>query len=96
MAEYAHVFAPPLVHIDSDNIYESVKKVILDYELRQELIVMGRAYVERKNDGATLAKDLLENLNNPRKEDYFPTLAMDLLKDSDKKMVEKWSNSDLY
>jgi len=96
LAEYAHVFAPPLVHIDSDNIYESVKKVILDYELRQELIVKGRAYVERKNEGAVLAKDLLENLNNPRKEDYFPALAMDLLEDSDKKIVEKWSNSDLY
>ncbi|PCH85032.1 MAG: hypothetical protein COB88_10695 [Flavobacteriales bacterium] len=96
LAEYADVFEPPLVHFDVDNIYEPIKKVILDYEFRQELIINGRAYVEKENDVTNVTRNLLENVNNPRKEDYFPVMEMDLIEDADRKIVEEWSNTALY
>lgn len=50
----------PIVHTDPDNIYQNLKMLLDNPELRQELGEKGRKYVEKYHDHRKIADDFLE------------------------------------
>ncbi|MCP4154101.1 MAG: glycosyltransferase [bacterium] len=63
----------PIVDVGSENLYEKLKAIILDYPRRQELAALGRAYVKQNHDVKKLCKNIVECLENKsEKEDFFP------------------------
>lgn len=53
----------PIVSANKDNLYEKVEMLISDFELRKELGLRGRHYVEKYHDVDTLIKELLNIYN---------------------------------
>ena len=51
----------PLVNTNPDTIYENLKKLITDAELRHEIGLKSRAYVEKYHDVKVVVDDL-ENI----------------------------------
>lgn len=50
----------PISHTDPDNIYENLKMLLEDPELRRELGEKGRKYVEKYHDHRKIANDFIE------------------------------------
>lgn len=53
----------PVIHTDPDNIYQNLKLLLDDPELRQELGEKGRKYVEKYHDSRKIASDILKLLS---------------------------------
>lgn len=71
-------FRPPVKHISPENIYQTVKELIINKDLRQNMAIQGRAYLEKNNTAEALISKMLEKLNNPdRKKEYRPTFFRD-------------------
>lgn len=64
-------FQPPIWNINADNIKERLIELFENYDLQQDLIAQGRKYVQVHNDSTKLAREILENLDNPRQPDYL-------------------------
>ncbi len=52
----------PVIHTDPDNIYENLKILLENSELRRELGEKGRRYVEKYHDSRKIADDILKLL----------------------------------
>ena len=50
----------PIIYIDPDNIYQNLKMLLEDPELRRELGEKGRKYVEKYHDPTKIANDIIE------------------------------------
>ena len=90
LAEFSHIFGPPVVNITVQNIYDQVKRLIVDYDLRQQYIIKGREYSEKNNDAHTIAKKMLENIKNPRKPDYFPETELAYFDEDEKSILSNF------
>ena len=70
---------PPLVNANPDTIYEKLKELILNPDMREEMSVRARKYCEATHDTRRVAEKLLgiyrEARNNPRQID--PVVVMD-------------------
>lgn len=77
MAELAKVPQPcPVMNTNRLNLYEHVKELILNVELRTDLAIAGRHYVEQHHDISKIAAKELEWLYSPNKNrgyDFTPT-----------------------
>ena len=96
-------FRPPVCAIDNSNIYEQVKKLILDKEYRKKLVFEGRSFVEEHNDIKHIVSNILNTLSKDNVEfDYQPSFFRDRFflpvkekitkkdKALNKKTAEKW------
>ncbi len=64
----------PIWHIEPANLYEQLKRLLTDRELRMQLAQKGRQYVEQYHDHVKIARRILERLETPDKTyDYYPT-----------------------
>ena len=66
----------PIIDINPNNIYDELKKIILDYPRRVELAKKGRPFVEKYHDTSVVCRDILQKLENPLSEenfDFYPT-----------------------
>lgn len=65
----------PILHIDRDNIYGQLKRLLTDKELRTRLAHEGRAYVERHHDRVHVARQVLQYLEGIPEGgyDFYPT-----------------------
>jgi len=52
----------PVIHTDPDNVYQNLKMLLENPELRQELGKKGRKYVEKYHDAKKVASDVLQLL----------------------------------
>ena len=50
----------PIIHTDPSNIYQNLKMLLEDPELRRELGEKGRKYVEKYHDPTKIANDIIE------------------------------------
>ncbi len=94
----------PIWHIDSANIYEQLKRLLTDRDLRVRLAQQGREYVERYHDHVAVARRIVECLNVERlaQYDHYPTFFArnyrlpdgetipDGLKRMTAKVVQRW------
>ena len=64
LAESSSSFQPPVYAIDDSNIYERLKILLVDKQLRIKLANEGREYALRNNDIKTVTKNLLLNINS--------------------------------
>ncbi len=60
----------PIWHIDPANLYEQLKRLLTDRELRVCLAQKGRAYVERYHDHEKVARRIIEKLDDDRTQEY--------------------------
>jgi glycosyltransferase involved in cell wall biosynthesis len=56
-------FRPPVCPIDKTNVYEVVKKLILDKAYRKELAYAGRSYVEQNNEVSIVVSEIFGKLS---------------------------------
>ena len=65
----------PIIDTHPDNIYQNLKLLLENPELRQELREKGRKYVEKYNDAKKIADDILQLLSGDTKNlvSYDPT-----------------------
>jgi len=94
----------PIWHIDSANIYEQLKRLLTDRDLRVRLARQGREYVERYHDHVSVARRIIECLSadGPTQYDHYPTFFAreyrlpdgetipDGLKRMTAKIVQRW------
>jgi Glycosyl transferases group 1 len=65
----------PIWHIDPDNLYEQLRRLLTDRELRVRLANEGRSYVERYHDHRKVASRIIERLNGDKTRqqyDHYP------------------------
>lgn len=60
----------PAINVYKDNIYECLRKVIIDRDLRRRLAREGRAYVEKHHDVRKITKQILDWLEQGGLRDY--------------------------
>jgi len=65
-------FKPPVWNIDYDNIYEQLKRLIVDVDLRKQLVKDGYNYVKKNNDSISVCNQILCDLDTPDEYDYRP------------------------
>jgi len=65
----------PIWHVDSDNIYEQLKRLLADRDLRTRLARGGRRYVEQYHDDGTVARRIVDLACTDGAErcDHYPT-----------------------
>jgi hypothetical protein len=88
-------FKPPVWHIDAENIYPRLKELLTDYSLRQKLIEAGQNYVNRNNTARKVAGNIISNLENPVKFDYFPGFLRyhyKPLNSDEANMINQWTD----
>jgi len=70
-------FRPPVLNINDLNIYERLKELLLNRELRKRLAIEGRKYVENNNHYTVVSRRIFDDLKNLEKQnlhyDYKPT-----------------------
>lgn len=94
----------PIWHIDSDNMYGQMKRLLTDKQLRMSLAQEGRKYVEAHHDHVRVAQEILECLERDEaiQYDFYPsffarhyhlpegeTIPEDL-KEMTTQIVQKW------
>jgi glycosyltransferase involved in cell wall biosynthesis len=91
LEEYKDVFGPPVCVIKTTNIKEQLKKLISDYDYRQQLIDNGYEYVKSKNNVSAIVDGMLNDLSfKDIKMDYFPSFYGTKYKNkSDEQLLEK-------
>jgi len=52
----------PVIHTDPDNVYQNLKMLLENSELRRELGEKGRRYVEKYHDSRKIASEFLKLL----------------------------------
>lgn len=67
------VFRPPVWSINAENIYEKLKILLTDSQLRKELVTQGREYAIANNAVDHVVSEILQNLQTPRSPDYTPS-----------------------
>lgn len=68
----------PIVDVNKDNLYDVLKRVILDYPLRKELSEKGRPYVEKYHNVYELANNMLSDLySNINEHMHYPKFFRD-------------------
>jgi len=68
----------PLIDISATSVYEKLKEVILDIELRKKVGAQGRSYVEKYNQSKIVAERILNLLNDSdKKPDFEPDFFRD-------------------
>lgn len=60
----------PIWNIDTVNLYDQLKRLLTDRELRIRLALEGRAYVERHHDHQKVAQRIIEKLNGDKTQEY--------------------------
>ncbi len=60
----------PIWNIDSVNLYEQLRRLLTDREMRVRLAHEGRAYVERYHDHGKVAQRIIERLKDDRTQEY--------------------------
>lgn len=68
---------PPVVAIDNDNIYQELKRIISDKELRKEIAIEGQKYVKEKHHPNVVAGEILAWLDKKSSPHYFPQFYLD-------------------
>jgi hypothetical protein len=65
----------PIWHIDAENVYERLKRLLTDQELRVRLARQGRAYVERQHDHVIVANRIIQGVTTRATTacDHYPT-----------------------
>lgn len=64
----------PICHVDEQNLYEPLKELLTNAELRTRLAVEGRRYVERYHDDEKVAARALAMLRGDvSRDEHFPT-----------------------
>ena len=66
------VFRPPIWCIDAENIYEKLKILLTDSQIRRALVNKGREYALANNAVENVTFEILQNLEMPRPNDYTP------------------------
>jgi len=67
---------PPICHIDENNLFEPIKKLITDKAYRQQLAKEGRAYVETYQTKEVVAQRMLAIIKQGGPYDYYPTFFL--------------------
>jgi hypothetical protein len=94
----------PIWHIGPENLYDQLKRVLIDKELRIRLALEGRKYVERYHDHVGVARRIVEHLSIGvlKQYDHYPTFFAtnyrvpdgvkipDYLKRMTAKVVQRW------
>jgi hypothetical protein len=71
---WPHSPEQPIWHIELDNLYSQLKRLLTDRDLRLRLANQGREYVECHHDHIKVAQRILEFLSKDiEKYDYYPT-----------------------
>ena len=60
----------PIWNIDPVNLYDQLRRLLLDRELRVRLAHEGRAYVERYHDHEKVARSIVERVNGDQAQEY--------------------------
>jgi hypothetical protein len=63
----------PIWHIDYENLYDRLKTLLTDRELRMRLAREGRQYVEKYHDHVGIARQVLAHLGGGAEYDYYPS-----------------------
>ncbi len=66
----------PFVDVNPHNLYDELKAIIENYDLRCKLAAQGRAYVEKYHSPKAVVKRVLYALNTPKEQrqyDFYPT-----------------------
>jgi hypothetical protein len=65
---------PPMLHLNPDNLYAQLRRLLTDKNLRINLAAAGRPFVEKYHDRARVAQHMLDCLNAPQDQmlDYYP------------------------
>ena len=66
------VFRPPIWSINAESIYEKLKILLTDSQIRRELVNKGREYALDNNAVENVTLEILQNLEMPRPNDYSP------------------------
>jgi hypothetical protein len=88
------VFQPPIWSIDAENIYEKLKILITDNQLRRELILKGKEYAVVRNSVDHIVAEILLNLESPRQADYTPIFLREMYEPvslEEIKVINKWT-----
>lgn len=87
-------FQPPIWNIDASNIYEKLKKLLTDFELRKKLAFSGREYVENNNSAKIITKKIIEDLDKNVHLEYYPAFLLKVFipqKNSERLLINKWN-----
>lgn len=68
----------PIIDVNTNNLYEKLKQLILNYDFRKKHAQQGRSYVEKHLDVKFFCQKVLDLLNGvDMKYDYYPTFFRD-------------------
>lgn len=85
-------FKPPVVSIDEVNIVDKIRKLILDYEYRIDLIKEGRKYAEENNNVAIVSRNMLNAIES-NKYDYYPSYYRnEYIPEKELEVHNSWNN----
>ncbi len=66
---------PPMLHLNPQNLYTQLRRLLTDKELRLRLAAAGRPFVEKYHDRTRVAEHMLECLESTQnhESDYYPS-----------------------
>lgn len=62
----------PFIDVRAETIYEKLKEVILNNELRKEIASKGRPYILKYHDPKKIIEDVIKRLNHETEDDFYP------------------------
>lgn len=86
----------PIIDVGPENIFDELKKIILDYPTRVELAKRGRPWVEKHHDTKVVCSRILELLIKNNKPDFYPTFFRNIFLPESKKTVRIYNKSTKY
>lgn len=88
----------PMVDVNPDNIYDVLKKIITDYQLRVDIALKGRPYIQKYHTPDNFCKRILELIETDSEKytyDYYPTFFRNKFKpesDESISVYNYWNN----
>jgi hypothetical protein len=89
------IFRPPVWSIDAVNIYNQLKILLLDFQLRRDLVLKGREYALKYNAVENVVNEIIMNLEIPRLPDYSPAFLIEMFEPSslfEIHTMNEWTN----
>lgn len=63
---------PPMLHLNPENLYAQLRRLLTDKSLRLQLAAAGRPFVEKYHERSRVAQHMLDCLESGQQRDYYP------------------------
>jgi hypothetical protein len=88
----------PLVDVRAENLYDTLKQLIPDVNLRTQIALKGRSYIEKYHNPIEIVRKLLRDLENKQlsQPDYYPTFYRNEFIPENFEMLQEYNKWNQY